>query len=176
MNFISTPLKDAFVVELKKMQDSRGYFARQFCRKEFEAQGLIPDVVQVNTSFNEKKGTLRGMHMQKEPHGETKFIRCIRGAIYDVIIDLRPQSPSYKKWFGIRLDSSNGHMLYVPKEFAHGYLTLEDGSEVIYLVSAYYEPSSETGVRYDDPAFGIQWPEEIKDISDKDSKWARYTS
>jgi dTDP-4-dehydrorhamnose 3,5-epimerase len=171
MIFRETALKDAYVVDLEKREDVRGFFARAWCGKEFEKHGLIPRVVQANTSFNKKKGTMRGMHYQIAPHAETKAIRCLKGAIFDVIIDLRPDSPSYKKWFGVELTAENRTMLYVPEQFAHGFITLEDNTEVFYLVSEYYAPDCERGIRYDDPAFGIAWPAQIEAISEKDKTW-----
>lgn len=174
MIFRETPLKGAYVIDLEKREDERGFFSRAWCSKEFEAHGLIPRVVQANTSFNKKKGTLRGMHYQIAPRAETKAIRCLKGAIFDVIIDLRPDSPSYKKWFGIELTAENRTMLYVPELFAHGFITLEENSEVFYLVSEYYAPDCERGVRYDDPEFGVSWPEQIEVISEKDRTWPDY--
>jgi dTDP-4-dehydrorhamnose 3,5-epimerase len=174
MIFRETPLQDAYVIDLEKREDVRGFFARAWCGKEFEEHGLIPRVVQANTSFNKQKGTLRGMHYQIAPHAETKAIRCLKGAIFDVIIDLRPDSPSYKKWFGVELTADNRTMLYVPEHFAHGFITLEDNTEVFYLVSEYYAPDCERGLRYNDPAFGVAWPGHIEAISEKDRTWPDY--
>lgn len=175
MKFVPTNLKDAFVVELEPISDSRGFFSRTFCGREFEKHGLKPTVAQANVSFNHKKGTLRGMHYQVPPAAETKLVRCTRGAIYDVIIDLRPDSPSYLQHFGVELSEDNRKALYVPELFAHGYLTLTDGAEVIYQVGEFYSPGYERGIRYDDPKFGIQWPVAIEVISDKDAKWAPFS-
>lgn len=171
MKFIQTPLKDAWVLELEPRGDERGYFARTFCAKEFEAHGLDPRVVQSNTSYSRDAGTMRGMHWQQSPAEETKLMRCIRGVIYDAIIDLRPESPSYLKHFGIELSAENRKMLYVPRGFAHGFMTLEDHTETLYLVGEYYTPGAEDGLRYDDPKFGIAWPREAAVISDKDRSW-----
>jgi dTDP-4-dehydrorhamnose 3,5-epimerase len=174
MIFRETPLEGPFIIDLEKREDERGFFSRTWCSKEYESNGLIKRVVQANTSFNKRKGTLRGMHYQISPNTETKSIRCLKGAIFDVIIDLRPDSSSYKKWFGIELTAENRTMLYVPENFAHGFLTLEDNSEVYYLVSEYYAPECERGIRYDDPAFGISWPAQIEVISEKDRTWPDY--
>lgn len=172
MIFKETKLKDAFVIDIEKLEDTRGFFGRVYCRKEFEVQNLISRLVQCNVSFNKFKNTIRGMHFQQRPHQEVKLVRCTRGAIYDVIIDLRPLSSSYKKWVGVNLTVDNYRMLYVPEGFAHGYQTLKDETEVFYQVSQYYNPESERGVRWNDPAFGIQWPfAQSAVISDKDEKW-----
>ena len=171
MIFKETKLKGAFVVELDKKEDERGFFARAFCRNEFSRQGLKADIAQINTSHNNKKGTLRGMHFQADPYPECKINRCVRGAIYDVIIDLRPDSKTFKQWFGIELRDGDGKMLYVPEHFAHGYQTLEDHSEVLYLVTQFYVPSAGRGVLYNDPAFNIRWPIEITSMSEQDKNW-----
>jgi len=176
MIFTETQLNGAYVIEIKKLEDARGFFSRVWCKNEFEAHGLIPDIVQINTSLSKKKGTLRGMHYQVEPNQESKIIRCTKGSIYDVIIDLRPKSPTYKKWLGIELTAENYKMLYVPEDFAHGFQTLEDDTEVVYQVSQFYSPQSEQGVRYNDPAFGIRWPIDVQVITDKDKNWADYTA
>jgi dTDP-4-dehydrorhamnose 3,5-epimerase len=174
MIFKETNLKGAFIIEMEKREDSRGFYARTWCQKEFEAQGLVPLLVQSNLMFNKGKGTLRGMHYQAEPHAETKLFRCCRGAIYDVIIDVRMGSPTYKNWLAVELSEDNYRMLYVPRGFAQGYLTLQDNSEVTYQVSEFYAPGSERGIRYDDAAFGIEWPIAIQTISDKDKRWPPY--
>lgn len=173
MKFTETNLKGAFIIEFEKREDSRGFFARAFCEKEFADKGLETRIVQANASYNFKKGTLRGMHRQIVPYQEVKMIRCTRGAVYDVIIDLRKNSPTYKQWFGIELTEDNYKMLYIPEDFAHGYLTLKNKSDVIYFVTQFYQPSSESGVRYDDPAFGIKWPPGIETglMTDKDKNW-----
>lgn len=171
MIFEATNLKDAFVIDLEIRSDDRGGFARTFCAKEFEEHGLKPMVAQCNMSFNYKKGTLRGMHYQLAPAAETKLVRCTRGAIYDVIIDIRPDSPTYMQHFGIELTADNRKALYVPELFAHGYQALTDDAEVIYQVGEFYSPGYEQGIRYDDPTFGIEWPIPVTVISEKDAKW-----
>jgi dTDP-4-dehydrorhamnose 3,5-epimerase len=176
MTFRETALKGAFVIEMERFEDKRGFFARAWCQREAEANGLTSCVVQSNISFNTKRGTLRGMHFQAAPFEQAKLIRCTRGAIYDVMIDLRPDSPTYMKWAGVELTAENYTMLYVPERFAHGFQTLEDRTEVTYQVSQFYAPESERGVRYDDPAFGIEWPLRIEVISDKDLRWGPYRS
>lgn len=175
MIFKETPLKDACIIEIEKREDQRGFFARGWCQKEFEEHGLNSRLVQANISFNHKKGTLRGMHYQLAPFAETKLVRCTRGALYDVIIDVRPDSPTYKQWFGVELTGDNYRMLYVPEGFAHGFQTLEDNTEATYQVSEFYAPGHEQGVRYNDPAFAIQWPLEVQVISDKDRSWPEYS-
>lgn len=172
MIFRQTELRGAYFLEVEALVDERGFFGRTFCRKEFEEHGLDPAVVQCNISYNRKKGTLRGMHYQAAPHGEAKLVRCTAGAIYDVIIDLRPVSATYGKWLGIELSARGlGNMLYVPEGFAHGFLTLEDDSEVFYQMSQFYEPGSTRGVRWDDPAFAIRWPLAPRIISPRDSSY-----
>ena len=171
MKFHDTGLEGAFIIELDRLQDSRGFFARTWCQKEFQDQGLISTIAQANTSFNNKAGTLRGMHYQAEPYQETKLVRCTSGALYDVIIDLRPQSATYRRWFGAELTAENGKMLYVPADFAHGFITLKDNTEVHYLVSEFYTPGAERGVRWNDPAFAIEWPQAVEVISEKDAAW-----
>lgn len=168
MKFIETKLKGAFVVELEPICDERGFFARSWCQKEFEKQGLNPHLVQCNLSFNKVKGTLRGMHFQLNPYEEDKFVRCHRGAIYDVIVDRRSQSETCGQWVGVELTAQNRRMLYVPKGFAHGYLTLKPNSEIFYQVSQFYQPNSESGFRFDDPTIGIQWPIPVALMSAKD--------
>lgn len=174
MIFQETKLKGAFVIDLDLRGDNRGAFARTFCMKEFEEHGLKSTVAQCNLSFNHKAGTLRGMHYQVPPAAETKLIRCTKGAIYDVIIDLRPDSPTYLQHFGIELTADNRTALYVPELFAHGYQALTDGAEVVYQVGEFYTPGYERGIRYDDPAFGIQWPMPVTVISDKDAAWSPF--
>ena len=169
MKFEETKLSGAFVIDLQRMEDSRGFFARAFCRKEFAAHGLNPAVAQCNTSFNREAGTLRGMHYQVEPFREAKLVRCTSGAIHDVIIDLRPASPTYREWAGFELSAENRRTLYVPEGFAHGYLTLAADTEVFYQVSEFYNPGHERGIRWNDPAFAIQWPIAPRIISPKDA-------
>lgn len=158
MIFHPTELDGAWVIELERLEDERGFFARSFSRDEFEARGLDARVVQCNVSFNKKRGTLRGMHYQVAPHAEVKLVRCTAGALHDVIIDLRPASPTFKRHVGVVLSADNRRTLYVPEGFAHGFQTLEDDTEVCYQVSAPYQPSAARGVRWNDPAFGIVWP------------------
>ena len=168
MRFTETPLAGAFVIEAERFADSRGFFARTFCEADFRDRGLDPRVAQTNLSYNDARGTLRGMHYQKPPHTEAKLVRCTRGAIHDVIIDLRRASTTYLRHFAVRLDEENRTLLYVPEGFAHGYLTLADGTEVAYQMSVAYSAAHGTGVRYDDPAFGIAWPEPVRVILERD--------
>lgn len=174
MIFTETKLKGAFILDLENREDDRGFFARTFCMKEFEQHGLKPTVAQCNLSYNHKAGTMRGMHYQTPPAAETKLVRCTRGAIYDVIIDLRPESPTYMQHVGVELTADNRRALYVPELFAHGYLALTDGAEVAYQVGEFYTPGYEHGIRYDDPAFNIEWPVPIAVISAKDAAWAPF--
>ncbi|HEX7003919.1 MAG TPA: dTDP-4-dehydrorhamnose 3,5-epimerase [Trueperaceae bacterium] len=176
MIFTRTPLQDAWLIDLDLKQDDRGFFARTFCMNEFEEHGLEKFTAQCNLSFNHRAGTLRGMHYQLPPAAEAKLVRCVKGAIYDVIIDLRPESPTYLRHFGVRLDDENRRALYVPPLFAHGYQALTDGAEVSYQVSEFYTPGQERGLRYDDPAFDIEWPMEVTVISDKDASWPAFES
>lgn len=169
MIFEETTLKGSFVIVPENIVDIRGFFARIFCGREFTERGLNPDFVQGNISFNHKAGTLRGMHYQIPPHEEVKLVRCTVGAIYDVIIDLRAESPTFMKWFAVELTAENRKQLYVPKGFGHGYQTMEDRTEVSYQVSSFYTPSSERGIRWNDPAFGIVWPLSVSLISEKDA-------
>ena len=175
MIFRETPLKDAFVIDLERQEDERGLFARSWDQREFEARGLNPRLVQCNVSFNMKKGTLRGMHYQAKPYEEAKVVRCTRGAIYDVIIDLRPDSPTFKQWKGEELTADNYRMMYVPEGLAHGFLTLQDRTEVSYQMSQIHVPASARGTRWDDPAFGIQWPIRVQVISDRDKNYPNFT-
>jgi dTDP-4-dehydrorhamnose 3,5-epimerase len=168
MIFEPTLLPGAFVITPERLRDERGFFARTFCRRDFETHGLNPDVAQCNISVSARLGTLRGMHYQRPPHAEAKLIRCTAGAIYDVIIDLRPSSPAFRRHFGIRLEPSDDKMLYVPEGFAHGFLTLEDDTSVFYQMSQTYEPSHAAGVRWNDPVFGIVWPLEPTVIAERD--------
>ena len=176
MRFTETKLKGVYVVEIDKKEDARGFFARAWCAKEFAAHHLMSCLAQTNISFNEEKGTLRGMHYQVGPHAESKLVRCTRGAIYDVAIDLRPNSPTYKAWMGTKLTADNHKMLYLPEGFAHGFETLVEKSEVTYHVSQFYAPEAERGLRYDDPMFGITWPQPVRVISDKDKNWRSYSA
>ena len=174
MIFTPTKLKDAHIIDIEKREDERGFFARAWCRNEFEEHGLETLLAQANISLSKQKGTLRGMHYQVSPYEETKVVRCSRGALYDVIIDLRPDSPTFMQWTGVELSADNYRMLYVPRGFAHGFITLEDNTEASYQVSEFYTPGAEQGIRYNDPAFGIEWPLEIQVISEKDGNWPDY--
>lgn len=158
MLITETKLKGAFVIELERFEDVRGFFARAWSNREFEAHGLNASFVESNVSFNKKKGTFRGMHYQLPPYEQVKLVRCTRGSIYDVIIDLRRDSPTFKQWFALEMTSENHLSLYVPGEFAHGFLTLQDNTEVFYQTSVHYAPEHGRGVRWDDPVFGIDWP------------------
>jgi dTDP-4-dehydrorhamnose 3,5-epimerase len=168
MIFKETALKGAFTIKIEPIEDERGFFARTWCKKEFEAHGLNSDLVQCNTSFNKKKGTLRGMHYQASPHGEAKLVRCTMGSIYDVIIDIRNESKTYLKWFACELTAVNRKMLYIPVGFAHGFQTLEDNTEVFYQMSEYYYPEYAQGIRWDDSTIAIKWPIQPIIISAKD--------
>lgn len=168
MKFFETRLKGSYVIQYEPFRDGRGYFERTFCKKEFEDHGLDPTIVQCNSSYNWHKGTLRGMHYQAAPFGETKLVRCIAGSIYDVIIDLRPRSSTYCRWFAIELTAMNGQAIYVPEGFAHGFQTLEEDSIVLYLMSNFYSPGHARGVRWNDPAFSIKWPYGDPILSEKD--------
>ena len=168
MIFRPTPLPGAWVLEPERIADARGFFARSFADEEFEARGLNPHVVQGNISWNARKGTLRGMHYQRPPMAEAKLVRCTRGALWDVVLDLRRGSPSFKRHFGVRLDAENRSALYVPEGCAHGFLTLEDDTEVAYQMSQRYSAEHGAGVRWNDPAFGIEWPGEVEVIADRD--------
>jgi dTDP-4-dehydrorhamnose 3,5-epimerase len=171
MIFEKTPLEGAWVISLDPIGDERGFFARAFCCREFEEHGLNPAVVQVNTSYNKDVGTLRGLHYQTDPAPETKMVRCIKGSLYDVIVDMRPESPTYRQYFGVELTPENGKMLYVPGNVAHGFLTLQPDTQIYYMVGEYYTPDCERGIRHDDPAIGIDWPGPIHIVSDKDKNW-----
>jgi dTDP-4-dehydrorhamnose 3,5-epimerase len=174
MKFHPTTLKDAVLIDLERRGDDRGFFARTFCADEFAANGLPTEFVQQNMSYSPTKGTIRGMHFQRAPHAEDKLIRCLRGAIVDIILDLRPDSPTYKQWEAFELNDENKRQLLVPKGFAHGFQTLSDHVEVTYLVSSRYNGAAEGGVRWNDPAFGITWPLAPTEMSDKDKQWADF--
>jgi dTDP-4-dehydrorhamnose 3,5-epimerase len=171
MIFTETPLAGAYVIDLEKKGDDRGFFARAYCEKEFGAKGLVTRFVQVNNSLSAQRGTLRGMHYQLAPKAETKLVRAIRGSLYDVILDLRRESPTFGRSFGAELSAENRRMMYVPKGFAHGFLTLSDDTEAFYFVDEFYAPETERGVRWNDPKFGISWPGEPAVLSDKDRNW-----
>jgi dTDP-4-dehydrorhamnose 3,5-epimerase len=168
MIFTETKIKGAYIIDVKRIEDERGFFGRSFCQKEFEQYGLNTNAVQANVSYNKKKGTLRGMHTQVAPFEETKLVRCTRGAIYDVIVDLRETSETFLQWIGVELTADSYRMLFVPEGFAHGFITLEDNTDVTYQVTQFYTPGAEKGYRWDDPAFAIEWPAQPLIISDKD--------
>jgi dTDP-4-dehydrorhamnose 3,5-epimerase len=171
MIFTETKLRGAFIVDLEPRGDDRGFFARSFCQREFEAHGLKPLIAQGNISFNYHKGTVRGLHFQFPPAAETKFVRCSRGAIVDIIVDLRPESPTYLQHVAVELSADNRRGLYVPERFAHGYQVLEDNTETTYQVGEFYTPAAESGLRYSDPRLAIEWPLPVTDMSDKDRAW-----
>jgi dTDP-4-dehydrorhamnose 3,5-epimerase len=169
MIFTETKLKGAFIVEIKKLEDDRGFFGRAWCQQEFEEHGLNGNICQINTSMTLKKGTMRGIHYQIDPYQEAKFIRCTKGRIFDVMIDLRPESPTFKQWQGHELSAENCKMAYVPENFGHAFITLEDNCEVYYPVTQFYTPGAERGIRFNDPAFNIDWPIKVEIVSEKDS-------
>lgn len=164
-------LSGAYLVQLEPRIDARGTFARAFCAREFAAQGLTASFMQANISTNLKAGTVRGLHFQNAPHREAKLVQCVKGSIYDVVVDAREELATYLRWTGVELSDSNGVMIYVPEGFAHGYRTLSDGANVLYLVSEFYTPEVEGGLRYNDPKLGIKWPLAVSDISEKDGRW-----
>lgn len=171
MRFIATPLENAYIVEIGLIADERGFFARSWCREEFQRRDLNPNVVQCNISFNERKGTLRGLHYQEQPCEEAKLIRCSRGAIYDVIVNLRPASHGYMQWYAVELTAENRRTLYVPEGLAHGFQTLEKETEVFYQMSSAYRQQCARGIRWGDPAFGIRWPVPNPILSEKDQSY-----
>jgi dTDP-4-dehydrorhamnose 3,5-epimerase len=173
--FKETKLKGAFIIEPERIEDERGFFARTYCRKEFESHGLNPYLVQCSVSFNKKKGTLRGMHYQAAPYQEAKLVRCTMGAIYDVILDLRPHSPTFKQWVSVELSAENHHMVYVPEGVAHGFQTLQDQTELMYQISEFYYFEYAGGVRWDDPQFGIRWPGSPAILSTKDASYQDFS-
>jgi dTDP-4-dehydrorhamnose 3,5-epimerase len=175
MRFLETDLDDAWLIEYEPVYDERGFFSRTFCVKEFVAHGLEANFVQHSLSYSALRGTLRGMHFQAPPHGEVKVVDCAKGAIWDVIIDIRPHSRTFGQWRGFELTAENRRQLYIPVGFAHGFETLSDNTEVRYLISAFYEPSAARGLRYDAPAFGIAWPLPVAVISSKDQVWPNFT-
>lgn len=176
MLFHPAPLNGAFTIDIEKRGDDRGFFARMFCEIEFAEHGLVNKFVQMNDSYNKKKGVLRGMHYQLPPAAEVKLVRCVKGAIYDFIVDLREGSPTFKQWFGAELSAENRTMMYVPRGFGHGFITLTEDVEAMYLVSDFYAPESERGVRYNDPAIGVKLPVEVTEISEKDANWPNLDS
>lgn len=171
MLFMETLLKGAYIIDLERREDERGFFARSWCADEFTKHGLNPSLVQCNISFNLKKGTLRGMHYQAEPYPEAKVVRCTMGAIYDVIIDLRPDSPTFKKWINVELSADNRRAVYIPEGFAHGFQTLADDTEVFYQMYEFFHPECARGVRWDDPAFGVEWPDDRRIVSQRDQEY-----
>ena len=174
MIFTETKLKGAFIVDIEPAQDERGFFARTWCQREFQSHGLNPNLAQCSISFNHKRGTLRGMHYQTAPRREAKLVRCSAGAIYDVIIDLRPDSPTVHQWISVELAAKTRRMLYVPEDFAHGFQTLEDQTEVAYQISEFYDPQFARGIRWNDRFFGVQWPPADRIISARDSAYADF--
>lgn len=174
MQFTETSVLGARLIDLKRIEDDRGFFARSWCARELKAHGLSAELAQANVGFSIAKGTLRGMHFQRQPESEVKLVRCTMGAVYDVVVDLRPDSPTHKCWAAYELTAKNRRQLYVPEGCAHGYQTLVDNTEIIYLTSRFYAPEQATGVRYDDPAFGIHWPLEVTSISEADRGWLDY--
>jgi dTDP-4-dehydrorhamnose 3,5-epimerase len=171
MTFSETRLRGVFVIDIEKLEDERGFFARTWCKREFEENGLNVDVVQCSVSSNRHQGTLRGMHYQAAPHQEVKLVRCTAGAVYDVVIDLRTGSPSYLEWIAVELTAANHRMVYIPEDCAHGFQTLEDNTEVLYQMSEFYAPECARGVRWDDPLFRIEWPAANRIISPRDATY-----
>lgn len=174
MRFVATPIAGAFLVETEPAADDRGFFARTYCRDEFVAHGLEPDLVQCSISFNKRRGTVRGMHYQSAPYAEAKLVRCTQGAIYDAIADIRPASATYRQWFGVELTAENRHALYIPKGVAHGFQTLSDNAEVLYQMSEFFHPECSGGFCWNDPSFGIIWPEQVSVISARDMNYPKF--
>lgn len=175
MIFTPTRLAGVWLIELEPRRDERGFFARTWCRRELEEHGLDPALAQESLSYNRRRGTLRGLHFQRPPHAETKIVSCPRGAIFDVVVDLRPDSPTFRAWQGFELDDENRRALYVPKGFAHGFQTLADDTEIAYRISEFYAPDAAAGCRYDDPAFGIEWKLPVAIIAERDLSWPPFT-
>jgi len=171
MIFEETPLRGAYVIEPEKISDHRGFFARVWCKKELQRHGLNSELSQSNIGFSHVKGTLRGLHFQKPPHAESKIVRCTRGSIFDVIVDLRPESPTYKRWFGIELSDENRKMVYVAEGMAQGYMTLQDNTEINYHTTEFFTAEAASGVRFDDPVLGIRWPMRATAVSEQDRSW-----
>lgn len=176
MKFTPAGLAGAYIIDIEPAADIRGFFARSWCRREFEQHGLNPDLAQCSISFNKKNGTLRGMHFNAKPHEETKVVRCTFGKIYDVILDLRPESSTFRRWIAVELSAENRRMLYIPPGVAHGFQTLVDDTEIFYQISGFYHPESARGVRWDDPTFGIAWPPAERVISEKDRRYPDFGS
>lgn len=175
MIFTAAPLAGVFIIDLEPIRDERGFFSRTWCESQFAAKGLVNRIVQINTAHNPQAGTLRGMHFQRSPHAESKVVHCPYGAVFDVAVDLRPESPTHCQWFGVELTEQNHRALYIPEGCAHGYITLVGNTGLTYLTSHVFEGKSASGVRYDDPAFRIQWPQAPALISKADSNWPAYT-
>lgn len=176
MKFTEMALPGAWLIDIEPVKDERGFFARTWCQREFAEHGLVASLVQCGMSYNKTKGTLRGMHYQTEPHAEAKLIRCTLGVIYDVIVDLRSSSATYKKYAGVELSAENRRMLYVPPGIAHGFLTLTDGCEVLYQMSEFHQPDQARGVRWNDPAFAIRWPDDVRVVSERDRHYPDFSS
>ena len=176
MIFSETSLNGLYIIDLLRLEDERGYFARSWCQREFAEHGLNSQLVQCNISFNRRRGTLRGMHYQTAPYEEAKLVRCTQGALYDVVIDLRPVSQTFKRWFAVELTSENQRALYIPEGFAHGFQTLIDNTEVFYHMSEFYHPESAKGIRWNDSEFGIEWPIDALVISEKDNSYPNWRS
>jgi dTDP-4-dehydrorhamnose 3,5-epimerase len=175
MDFTQTSIEGVFILDVKRNEDERGFFGRIWCRKEFEENGIKLDILQINTAVSYSKGTLRGMHYQEAPYAETKVVRCTKGSVFDVALDIRPASRTFKKWFGIELSSENQRMLVVPPGCAHGYQTLEDETELMYITSEFYNPPAAKGLRYNDQAFDIKWPLQASIVSQADANWPFFT-
>jgi dTDP-4-dehydrorhamnose 3,5-epimerase len=174
VKFRPTDIGGVWLIEQERRVDERGYFARAWCSEEFRAQGLVTTFPQINTAVSTRAGTLRGMHIQDAPHAEVKVVRCVRGSVYDVALDLRPDSPTFRLWYGVELTAANGLSLYLPEGCAHGYVTLEPDTELVYMASSPYAPKHARGVRHDDPAFGIHWPIATEIISEQDRNWPEF--
>jgi dTDP-4-dehydrorhamnose 3,5-epimerase len=175
VRFTETKLHGAFIIDVEPREDNRGFFTRAFCQHEFEEHGLNPVIAQANVGFNRKRGTMRGMHFQFPPAAETKYVRCTRGAVLDIIVDLRPESPTYLEHVAVELSADNHRGIYVPERFAHGYQALADDTETSYQVGEFYTPGSEGGLRFDDPALGLSWPLPVTEISEKDRSWPLFS-
>lgn len=171
MRFVSTDVAGVFVVEPDRHADSRGFFARTWCAQELAEQGLEPGLAQCSVSFNHRRGTLRGLHYQAPPFAETKLVRCARGILFDVAVDLRPDSPTFRRWIGVELSEDNGHALYIPRGFAHGFLTLADATEISYAISTPYHPEAARGIRWNDPFIGVEWPRPVEVIASRDETY-----
>lgn len=173
MRFVETPLAGAYVIELDPIGDERGFFAQAWVRDALVEHGLDPTIEQMNLSNTSRAGTFRGFHWQEPPYGEVKTVRCVTGAVFNVIVDMRPDSPTHREWFGVELSAANLRQLYIPRRFANGFLILEDDTTLLYNVSRRYQPGHERGIRWDDPAIGVEWPMPVKIVSDKDRMWDR---